>query len=112
MAGACKVRYAIEDIFWHHYRNLFFDLIFSVSNIYRNETAQKKGKSDDLSSLVGHRIEISNPFLKDLEVVILFVEWLESLSLSQREGTEGRECKYSRGLPDTKKRRNIFVSPF
>ena len=42
MAGACKVCYAIEDIFWHHYRNLFFDLMFSVSDTYKNETAQKK----------------------------------------------------------------------
>ena len=44
--------------------------------------------------MVGHRIEISNPFLKDFEVVILFVECLGSPSLCQREGTEGRECKY------------------
>ena len=27
--------------------------------------------------MVGHRIEISNPFLKDFEVVILFVEWID-----------------------------------
>lgn len=26
---------------------------------------------------VGHCIEISNPFLKDFEVVILFVRWIE-----------------------------------
>ncbi len=44
--------------------------------------------------MVGHCIEISNLFLKDFEVVILFVEWLGSPSLCQREGTEGRECKY------------------
>ena len=37
----------------------------------------KKDKPLDLSSLVGHRIEISNPFLKDLEVVILFVKWID-----------------------------------
>ena len=29
------------------------------------------------SSLVGLRIEISNPFLKDFEVVILFVKWID-----------------------------------
>ena len=52
MAGACKVRYAIEDIFWHHYRNLFFVLMFSVSDTYKNEIAQKKDKPLDLSSLV------------------------------------------------------------
>ena len=44
--------------------------------------------------MVGHCIEISNLFLKDFEVVILFVEWLGSPSLCQREGIEGRECKY------------------
>ena len=38
---------------------------------------KKKDESCDLSSLVGHRIEISNPFLKDLEVVILFVKWID-----------------------------------
>ena len=43
--------------------------------------------------MVGDCIEISNPFLKDFEVVILFVVWSESPSLCQREGTEGRECK-------------------
>lgn len=32
--------------------NLFFDLMFSVSNNYKNETAQKKDESCDLSSLV------------------------------------------------------------
>ena len=32
--------------------NLFFDLMFSVSNTYKNETAQKKDKPLDLSSLV------------------------------------------------------------
>ena len=32
--------------------NLFFDLIFSVSKTYTNETAQKKDESCDLSSLV------------------------------------------------------------
>ncbi len=26
--------------------------------------------------MVGHSIEISNPLLKDSEVVILFVEWI------------------------------------
>ena len=31
-------------------------------------------------------IEISNLFLKDFEVVILFVEWLGIPSLCQREG--------------------------
>ena len=30
-----------------------------------------------ISSMVGHCIEISNPFLKDFEVVILFVEWID-----------------------------------
>ena len=56
---------------------------------------KKKDKPLDLSSLVGDCIEISNPFLKDFEVVILFVEWIESPALCQREGTEGRKCKYS-----------------
>ena len=32
--------------------NLFFDLMFSASNTYKNETAQKKDESCDLSSLV------------------------------------------------------------
>ena len=32
--------------------NEFFDLIFSVSNTYKNKTAQKKDESCDLSSLV------------------------------------------------------------
>ncbi len=32
--------------------NLFFDLMFSVSDTYKNEAAQKKNKSCDLSSLV------------------------------------------------------------
>ena len=32
--------------------NLFFDLMFSVSNAYKNEIAQKKDESCDLSSLV------------------------------------------------------------
>ena len=51
--------------------------LFSLSNTYKNDNAKKEGKSADLSSLVGHRIEISNPFLKDFEVVILFVEWID-----------------------------------
>ena len=38
---------------------------------------KKEDKSCDLSSMVGHRIEISNSFLKDFEVVILFVEWID-----------------------------------
>lgn len=32
--------------------NLFFDLMFSVSNTYKNEIAQKKDESCDLSFLV------------------------------------------------------------
>ena len=32
--------------------NLFFDLMFSVSDNYKNEIAQKKDESCDLSSLV------------------------------------------------------------
>ena len=32
--------------------NLFFDLMFSVSDTYKNDNAKKEGKSDDLSSMV------------------------------------------------------------
>ena len=32
--------------------NEFFDLLFSVSDTYKNNNAKKEGKSDDLSSLV------------------------------------------------------------
>ena len=33
-------------------------------------TIKKEGKSNDLSSMVGHHIEISNRFLLDLEATI------------------------------------------
>ena len=36
----------------------------------------KKNGQPKLSVKVGDCIEISNPFLKDFEVVILFVEWI------------------------------------
>ncbi len=35
---------------------------------------KKKRKPRMVSSMVGHSTEISNPFLKDFEVVILFVK--------------------------------------
>ena len=39
--------------------------------------SNKKNGQQKLSVKVGHCIEISNPFLKDFEVVILFVEWID-----------------------------------
>ena len=61
--------------------NLFFDLMFSISNTYKNETAQKKDESCDLSSLVGLHIEISNRFICDLERINLFIKWLKNRGL-------------------------------
>ena len=43
--------------------NLFFDLMFSISDIYKNQTAQKKDKSCDLSSLVGFALDCTNDFV-------------------------------------------------
>ena len=40
-------------------------------------TIKKEDKSNDLSSMVGHNIEISNRFLHDLEHIIRFIEWLK-----------------------------------
>ena len=62
--------------------------------LLRSPATTKKMKHFRISSMVGDCIETSNPFLNDFEVVIFFVEWIESPALCQREGTEGRECKY------------------
>ena len=40
-------------------------------------TIKKEDKSNDLSSMVGLHIEISNRFIDDFERVILFMKWLE-----------------------------------
>lgn len=56
--------------------NLFFDLIFSVSNTYKNENAQKKDESCDLSSLVGLCINLSDLYLAHYRCVIAFYKWL------------------------------------
>ena len=37
-------------------------------------TIKKEGKSNDLSSMVGHPIEISNRFIHNIEMVVLFVK--------------------------------------
>ena len=74
-----------EGAYWDHENRRFrtdgmnslASYLSSLSDTYKNNNAKKEGKSDDLSSLVGHRIEISNPFLKDFEVVILFVKWID-----------------------------------
>ena len=42
--------------------NLFFDLMFSVSDTYKNNNAKKEGKSDDLSSLVAGAGFETQPF--------------------------------------------------
>ncbi len=39
--------------------------------------------------MVGHCIEISNLFLKDFEVVVLFVEWLGSPPFAKGRGQRG-----------------------
>ena len=44
-------------------------------------TIKKEGKSNDLSSMVGLSIEISNRFLHDLEHIIRFIEWLKNRGL-------------------------------
>ena len=44
-------------------------------------TIKKEGKSNDLSSMVGHHIEISNRFIDDFERVILFMKWLDDRRL-------------------------------
>ncbi len=44
---------------------------------FERDEKKKTDKPLDLSVLVGDCIEISNPFLKDFEVVILFVEWID-----------------------------------
>ena len=44
-------------------------------------TIKKEGKSNDLSSMVGHPIEISNRFIDDFERVILFMKWLDDRRL-------------------------------
>ena len=69
---------------------------------------KKKDKPLDLSSLVGDCIEISNPFLKDFEVVILFVMWVESPSpkASLIKGRFGGIVGMSRrGRPPIRKKR-------
>ena len=44
-------------------------------------TIKKEDKSNDLSSMVGHHIEISNRFLRDLERINLFIKWLKNRGL-------------------------------
>ena len=61
--------------------NMFFDLLFSVADTYKNNNAKKEDKSFDLSSMVGHHIEISNRFIDDFERVILFMKWLDDRRL-------------------------------
>ena len=57
--------------------NLFFDLMFSVSDNYKNEIAQKKDESCDLSSLVVYCKILSNNYLEALERVEEFRCFLE-----------------------------------
>ena len=49
--------------------NSFFEMIHCVSDRYKNRQEKERGKSCDLSSLVGHHIEISNRFLHDYVAV-------------------------------------------
>ena len=44
-------------------------------------TINKEGKSNDLSSMVGHHIEISNRFIRDLDRINLFIKWLKNRGL-------------------------------
>ena len=45
--------------------------------------------------LVGLRIEISNPFLKDYERVIAFAAYINKPPLQNRRQTESRECLHA-----------------
>ena len=41
-------------------------------------TIKKEGKSNDLSSMVGLSIEISNRFIRDIETVIWYMNWINA----------------------------------
>ena len=41
-------------------------------------TIKKEGKSNDLSSMVGLHIEISNRFIRDIETVIWYMNWINA----------------------------------
>ena len=43
--------------------NSFFEILHCVSDRYKNRQEKDKDKSCDLSSLIGHHIEISNRFV-------------------------------------------------
>ena len=54
-----------------------FGGIVGMSRSRPTPATKKKEKRTVSPFLVGHCIEISNPFLKDFEVVILFVGWID-----------------------------------
>ena len=49
-----------------------------MTDSYKYEAEKEKDKSCDLSSMVGHHIEISNRFIEDYESVIGFMKWLDA----------------------------------
>ncbi len=64
-------------LFAYHNKHLR-DILHKISrSLFLQLNEKIKDKPLDLSSLVRDCIEISKPFLKDFEVVILFVEWID-----------------------------------
>ena len=49
-----------------------------MTDSYKYEAEKEKDKSCDLSSLVGLSIEISNRFIRDIETVIWYMNWINA----------------------------------
>ena len=64
-------------LFAYHNKRLRDILCKMSRRLFLQLNEKRKDKPLDLSSLVGDCIENSNPFLKDFEVVILFVKWID-----------------------------------
>ena len=60
--------------------NSFFEILHCVSDSYKNRQEKEKDKSCDLSSLVGHHIEISNRFIRDFEAATHIAKQCKTLS--------------------------------